>query len=826
MKEIFTLLFALTLSVGLYAQNNSSISGTVKDAKNKEPIGGASVILVNRTGVSTNGVVALPDGRYTLEDVKPGSYLLKISFIGYGDFSKEVVLKKTQQISVDAELSESVSALNDITITSGRKAEKASEASTNIQLIRLKTIQISKEPTVFGFLKNTNGIDFIETGLGQQQVNARGFASVFTGGMLTLVDYRDVSLPGVGGVFGTTTTVAPQDIKQIEVIVGPNSALYGANAAQGVINVITKSPKETTGQRITIKGGNRGQFGVGFRSSEMLGKKWGYKIAGDYTQATDFNQTVRINPNVPAQPAIYTDPDHNIKSSVINGSLYFFPNKNIEVSATSGLSRSNFINQSNIGELQIKNFNFWYYQLRTNMNNFLGLGSAFAQVYYVQDDAGDTYNLETVAASMAAGQPKQAAIEASKFIDKPKRFVAEYQQNIQFNDKNSLTYGGDFNHTQPYSGGTFLDDAPGTPKIKITTWGAYAQYENSLLKNLKITLTGRYDNNSAFGDQFSPKAGLSYKIGNNHNFRAVYNQAFSSPPLQPSYANSFITTLQTGPPATPFVSIPNSMVLRGAYKGFNIVDKNQAVVSTIGKLAPTTTKAFEVGYKGLLFKKLYIDLTYFTAEYKNFLSSPIPINNPELILNSPAGPYPTGKGWRDLAFGGSNPPSTPITYVQGFSNELVLSYINFGKVNIEGLNIGTQYLITDQLTANLAYSYTQYGDFKEVPATITTTGSPNSPTHVLKGGLGYSNKKGLVLELAGRRVEKYFFTGARVYNIGEVPTYTVFDLKGERPIFKQGNLNTTAGINVKNMFNNKHIELPGTAEIGLLALAYVRFDFK
>lgn len=825
MKKTFILLYLLGMALATYAQNGS-ISGTVKDFKTKEVIAGASVLLLNQTGVVLKGSAVSPEGKYTLDEIEPGSYILKASFIGYSDFSTVVTVRKGQQLTVEPDLRETITSLDDITVTSGRKAEKVSEAAANIQLIRPKTVQISKEPTVFGLLKNTNGVDFIETGLGQQQVNARGFASVFTGGMLTLVDYRDVSLPGIGGIFGATATVSPQDIKQVEVIVGPNSALYGSNASQGVVNILTKSPKEYAGQSITIKGGNRDQFGVGFRSSDMLGKRFGYKLSGDYTKGTDFNQRVRINPDPnPTVVPIFTDPDLDVKNSVINGGLYFFPTQNIEVSATSGFSRSNFINQSNIGALQAKNFDFWYYQLRTNINNFLGLGSAFAQVYYVEDNAGDTYNLETVATRVAQGQAKETAIQGAKFVDRSKRLVAEFQQNIQINDKNSLTYGGNYNNTKPNSGGTFLDDAPGKPAIKIDMWGVYAQYENSMVNNLKLTLTGRYDNNSVFGDQFSPKVGLSYKVAKNHNFRAVYNQAFSSPPSQPSYALSFVTTLQTNPPATPFPSIPNNMILHGAYKGFNILDKTKTtVVSTINKLAPTTTKAFEFGYKGLLFNKLYLDLTYFTAEYRNFFSSPIPINNPELILNGPAGPIPTGKGWRDLAFGGTNPASTPITYVEGYSNELVLSYINFGKVNIQGVNAAAQYSITDRLSANLAYSHTHYGNFKEVPATITTTGSTNSPTNVWKGGLSYSDKKGLLLELTGRRIEKYSIFGARVYNRGEVPTFTVFDLKGERPVFKEGKFRTTVGINIKNMFNNKHIELPGSAEIGLLALGYVRFD--
>lgn len=821
MKKIL-LSFCLIMGMALpiLAQNTGSISGTVK-SDSGDPVIGASVLLLNATGVFVKGVAVDANGKYSLDGIASGSYIFKVTSIGYADYSTEVEVKKGDQLTVDANLIESAISLDDITITAGRKAEKISEAAANIQVIDAHTLQISKEPTAFGLMKNMNGIDYVESGLGQQQVNARGFASIFTGGMLTLVDYRDVSLPGIGGVFGPTMAVAPQDIKQMEVIVGPNSALYGSGAGQGVINIITKSPKENAGHSFTLKGGNQNQFGFGFRSSSMLSNKFGYKISGDYSKAKDFSQSAYVNQDKPTATPIYTNPNLNIGNITGNGALYYFPSDNTEISASAGITQANYVNQSNIGQLQIKDFTYWYYQMRANFNKFLGKGSAFVQAYYVADDAKKTYNLENVAVATAAGMSESDAIAKYTFVDKPKRFVAEFQHNLPFSEKHSLTYGANFRDSKPNSGGTFLDDGPTGIKIDVKEFGSYAQYENKMVKNLSVTATGRYDNNSQFGSRFTPKVGLSYKVAGVHNLRAIYNQAFAAPPLQPAYANSPITTLVTGPPAAPFPSQPVNMVLRGAYKGFDILDKNGAVVDHIAKLKPSITKSIEFGYKGLWLKKLYVDLTYFNTTYTDFLSSPIPINNPELILNGPAGPIPTGQGWKDLVYKTSG---TPISYVDGRSNELVLSYVNFGKVNIQGINAAVDYAILPSLNFKLAYTWTQYGKFKEVPPTITSTGSPNSPTHVAKGGISYNGKNGLILDFSGRYVESYNFFGARVYNRGTIPTYTVFDFKGEYPIFSGGKTKTSVGFNLKNVFDNRHIELPGTATLGFLALGYVRVD--
>ncbi len=837
MKTKFTIIYVCALLFSFSALAQGTVSGKVTSGS--EAVIGATVVLYNSTGGIVKGSVTDSEGLYEIKGVDPKEYILEIKGIGYAGISQKVSIADGGNV-LDFTMEESVSTLDAVIVSAGRRAQKRTESSANIQLVDARTIEVAQEPTAYGLLKNVSGLNYVETGLGQQQVNSRGFASIFTGGVLTLVDYRNVTLPGIGGVFGPTMGVNQNDIKQIEVIVGPNSALYGANASNGVINIITKNPKEYAGHEIMVKGGTRSQLGFSARSSGMLGDKFGYKLSGEYFTADDFDQTVNLTgvssaitrtdlSNTP------TNPDNTIKNTTVSGGLYFFPTDNTEISYTGGLAVANYVNQSNIGPLQVKDFTFWYHQLRANFSNFLG-GSAFFQANFTEDDAKNTYNLELVTRLTADGVPEADAIETATFIDTPTRLTAEFQHNFDLAEDNIVTWGVQYTDTKPNSGGTFLSDGPNGEQIEIKEFGAYLQYENEMIKDVNVTLSGRFDDNDNFGSQFSPKFSIAYTPGT-HNFRVAWNQAFASPPLQPAFALTPITTLQLPSeinPALPpgLVSTPVDMVLRGAKDtGFTILDANGNSVATINALSPTITKSWEIGYKGLIADKFFIDFTYFNTTSIDFLSAPIPINNPELIFNAtPLGVLgldfiPTGTGWGDLAFPNPDPNAdpNPITYVEGFGNELVLSYINYGEVKSQGINVNFEYQFNNNFSANASYQWISFDEFTDVPATVTSTPSLNSPENTARIGFKYSNKNGLYIDMTGRWIEAHEVVAARQYTSGDVPSYIVVDLKGEMPIQAVKGLNF--GIAINNLLNEKYRALPGTPELGFLGTAYLRFEF-
>lgn len=774
----------------------TSISGKITDAANGDGLPGSNVVVVNQQGTFIGGASTDKNGNYEITKLAPGSYIVKASFIGYSEQSRQVNLSVDGATNINLSLTESPITSDPLVITAGRRAEKVSEASADIQVVEPKTIQVSQEPTVFGIMKETPGVDYFETGLGQQQINARGFYSPFTGNMLVLVDNRLTTLPGIGGNFGPVLGTSKEDIKQVEVIVGPNSALYGANASSGVVNIITKDPREYSGQSVTFSAGNRSMFRVGGRSSAVINKRFAYKVSADRYTANDFTSYVNPTNDTPAKKndPLSDNPNFNISNWVVNGSLYFYPNDYSQISYTGGYSNANYINMSNIGRLQVNDFHLWYHQLRLNFDNFFGFGSLFVQGYITQDNAGDTYSLEDEKLLELRGLDTKTAKDLTTFIDKPKRYDLELQHNFTVKEKHLFTWGVQYRDIRPNSGGTFLSDGPNGERIKIKETGVYGQYENEMIPNTRLTFTGRYDDNDAFGSRFSPKVGISYRYLS-HNFRFSYNEAFASPPIQPAFALSHIATL---PPEQGGLDI----WLRGAHNGFTLLNVANGSTSKIKGLEPADTKGFEFGYKGSFANRLILDITGYTTKYENFISSPI-------VINDPAGGL--------FVLDDTGAPRIEVT----------LSYINFGEVRIKGIDARAELILNNNVSINGSISLSDLGSFKNVPAAVQATPGTNSPDTRGQGGLRFSNwwKPGTFAELTFRYVDRFTFIGAQAYNRGEVPSYGVFNLNIDVPFKFQSFVNTNVGLSIKNLFDNKHIELPGAPELGILAAGYVSFHY-
>ena len=118
-------------------------------------------------------------------------------------------------------------------------------------------------------------------------VTARGFAGLFANKLLVLIDGRSVYTPLFSGVFWETQDTAFEDIDRIEVIRGPGGALWGANAVNGIINIITKDSHETTGTFIQGGGGNEQHPFLTTRYGTSLGSQLALRVFGKYFNRND-----------------------------------------------------------------------------------------------------------------------------------------------------------------------------------------------------------------------------------------------------------------------------------------------------------------------------------------------------------------------------------------------------------------------------------------------------------------------------------------------------------------------------------------------------------
>ncbi len=150
----------------------------------------------------------------------------------------------------------SVEELVDIDVTSVSKyPEKFSEAAAAVAVLTSEDIERSGVTDIPDALRLVPGLDVAQVDSHTWAISSRGFNDVFTNKLLVLIDGRTVYTPLFSGVFWEVQDTLLADIDRIEVVRGPGATLWGANAVNGVINIITKSARDTQGFLVSTGGG-------------------------------------------------------------------------------------------------------------------------------------------------------------------------------------------------------------------------------------------------------------------------------------------------------------------------------------------------------------------------------------------------------------------------------------------------------------------------------------------------------------------------------------------------------------------------------------------
>jgi len=248
------------------AERTGALEGEVRDAETDDPLPGANVVLEGTTlGTSTNA-----DGSYHLDGVPEGSYTVRVSFVGYETATFDVSITSGDTANRNFTLQPRTFLGDEVVVTGSRRAEKVLDSPVNIQAISAQQLQESGGGTFLSALSNLKGIDFVDVGINGQGISARGFNNHFNTRMLSMTDGRVAQLPGTGLPQGNFLPTSQLDVENIEVIVGPASALYGPNAHTGVINVITKSPWDESGVALDVRGGQNDLFDTNTKCFESL----------------------------------------------------------------------------------------------------------------------------------------------------------------------------------------------------------------------------------------------------------------------------------------------------------------------------------------------------------------------------------------------------------------------------------------------------------------------------------------------------------------------------------------------------------------------------
>ena len=284
LKHLCVLVFISVFSIASAQAQN--ISGYVVDADSGERLAGVNLLIQGTfTGGATNA-----NGEFNFRaNFSGGPITLVVSYIGY----RTVEIEVPEPVSdLRIELTEQLVMGQGVVVSASRRPETLLEAPVQVTRLDLQQVRDLTSPDLYSSLSHLQGIDLNTSSMLFTTINTRGFNSAKPERIIQLNDYVDMQIPSLNFAAGNLNGVHELDIESVEIIHGPASALYGANAFNGVINIISKDPFVHRGVSALVRGGEREMFEGAIRAADtFLDDRLAVKVVASYFRANDWRAT-------------------------------------------------------------------------------------------------------------------------------------------------------------------------------------------------------------------------------------------------------------------------------------------------------------------------------------------------------------------------------------------------------------------------------------------------------------------------------------------------------------------------------------------------------
>ncbi|HXB29736.1 MAG TPA: TonB-dependent receptor [Puia sp.] len=411
--------------------------------------------------------------------------------------------------------------------------------------------------------------------------------------------------------------------------------------------------------------------------------------------------------------------------------------------------------------------------------------SAFARTTADQN----RYQPGTTAFNTALNTIKNTSIPyGGKFNDQTDLYVGEAMYNFADMVKwVDITVGASTKEYVLNSHGTIFADTAGT--ISINESGAFAQLQKGFFNDLlKMTVAGRYDKSTNFTGKFTPRITAVYQVAKDNYIRASFQTAYRFPSNQNQYID-----LQTGS-ARLIGGLPQFITYYGLNDG-NTYDTASLFEYQAGGPAPTqyqfkefkpeTVSSWEIGYKGIIDEKLFIDIYGFYAQYNNFIGLTVLVKDPLTL--------------------GVHPTNTFAIYTNSTN-----------KVNTVGAGLGLQYSLPKGffVGGNIAYNDLSNADVN----VLTQFNTPKIKYNISIGN--YTIRKVFGFNLTYRWQESYYYQSSFVS--GNTPAFGVLDAQISMKLPKMNN--SMIKIGASNILNHYYTDAIGNPQVG--GLYYISLGYN
>ncbi len=390
-------------------------------------------------------------------------------------------------------------------ITAGRTEQRIERAPATVTVISSAEIRASRAMNIPELLRLVPGLDVTTVSSSHFEVNARGLNQILSNKLLVLIDGRSAYFDFFGGVIWPALQIVLDQIDRIEVVRSPSSALYGANAFSGVINIITKSPRQINGTTLSVRAGEQASI----YTSLVHGKRYGdtsvrFALGGrrmDNFSAPHRKFENNFLGNVYVAHRFGANQTLAVEGGLINGTV----TQNVR------LSDNDFDATTSYAKLNYEHGNF---SLQSFWNHGNETGDPFFEGTENADILYNTFDLEA-------------------------------QQTLELANTHTLVLGSSYRYN------TIESNLLG-PEHRQNLLAAYLQDEYRPIPEVSLLGGIRVDRHPLVGTNFSPRASLIYAPTGNHTFRTSVGRAFRNPSFTDSY---FALTIPPGAPGAPEITL-------------------------------------------------------------------------------------------------------------------------------------------------------------------------------------------------------------------------------------------------------------------------------
>jgi len=495
-KGLSILLICLFFAIGTNAQH--TFSCLIKNNSSGEPLAGATVILNEQ-----HKAVSQKDGVVSMINILPGKYELTITHTGFSEQKITVDIPQPDTLLLIA-MQPKDEQLEEVIVSSFRTNSRIEDLPTKVEVLGSEEVGEEngiKPGNIASLLGDIAGIQIQQTNAATGNADARvqGLPGKYTQIL------RD-GLPLFGGYSGSFSIlqIPPADLKQIELVKGSTSTLYGGGAIAGMINLVSKSPKLNHQEReITINQSTLKESNINAYFSNRS-KKFGYTIftGGTYQQQVDVNKDGLSD--VP-----------NLKTGFLHPRLFFYPNEkqtlvvgyNLTYEERKGGDMQVLQNkQDNTHQFFIENRsmrNTADVDFETKLNDKDRLTVKGTASFFNRDISTNVFGMK--------------ANQLSWYSE-----LSYLKKTAQHNIVSGLNFTGEnFSKKNP--------DSTLIPGYKYATIGAFIQDDWKLSKKFTVQAGLRFDHHNEFGNFFLPRISLLYKISDHFTTRLGGGLGYKTP---------------------------------------------------------------------------------------------------------------------------------------------------------------------------------------------------------------------------------------------------------------------------------------------------------